>query len=425
MDASGIWILEKIAADIDTISFENSEAWEAMGVQLQSAIDNIPDQKPELPALLRSCQQALQTIAKNEAADTFAYIEAISEAVNAAVLYLQDNPQGGKRLADAQDGLGRALRIAIDDPDSEVAVAPIQSTESSQISLKEILATLKQDDLSDAELEMELSNMFAVMQKIIAGLKVSVQKMHDNPELIKILNLCSNIMEGLAQIPITEVPGRVEDISKALDAIEHHLGDNTDQDRPSLHTIMNLQSVLRSKIQEHESAIAPSFTSICERNFSLHDAAAKLIQLEADDLSGIADLQMMLVQIAEHESIRPNARKYIEQAIRQMETIDDNAVSDAEDILAEVGKLIEAALDAAEAPSDAPAKSIFLVDGSETRCTTSHQGEIQSDPQPNRPGLNTEQLASRQPNDEDPAFDYMPQDIDPELFMEFIASAMI
>ncbi|MDM8549634.1 chemotaxis protein CheA [Desulfobacterales bacterium HSG2] len=94
-----------------------------------------------------------------------------------------------------------------------------------------------------------------------------------------------------------------------------------------------------------------------ELNSSLNDAAALLMQLEPNDFSELARLREILDTIAADESCTASSREKIIRAVQKIGEIVDIGASDpekSEDILHEVGQLIEDAMNAMEEDGDAP-----------------------------------------------------------------------
>ena len=424
MSASGIRILEKIVEDIDIISFDDREAWDALCVQMEALIGDLPDKSQRVSVLLRTCLDALQIISRREATDILSYIEAASGAVNAALFHLQQNPESDRLIGKAQENLDRLFQGADEESHSGCAADRPNFETHARSSLAELSERLAQDEQQEAGLTIALQNFFNAIKKINGDLEGLIRKGHQDPGLIKILDLCRKVLEILPHRPVGEVKCLLAKVSRALDSAEQLYCTGADQDHLVGEAIMCLEAALACKIKGLEPVANLSLQDAPKSDFSLHDAAAILIQLEPDDLSGMTDLQQMLIQIARHMSTGQSAREYINQAIGQIETVFKAGASDPEGILGEVGKLVEAAMNAVEEDAETHGEMPFGA------LPVADRSEIGDAMQPDEPGANQQAVCSSlipsqktavQSVSNDPAFDYMPQDIDPELFAEFIA----
>jgi len=142
-----------------------------------------------------------------------------------------------------------------------------------------------------------------------------------------------------------------------------------------------------------------------ELNSSLNDAATLLMQLESTDFSDLTRLQEMLDTIAADESCTASSREKIIRAVQKIGDIVDTGASDpekSEDILYEIGHLIEDAMNAME--EDGEKKTISSTDAGSNRKPASEEGI------PDDPSSMSEA-------------GFMPSDADPDLVAAFITES--
>ena len=89
-------------------------------------------------------------------------------------------------------------------------------------------------------------------------------------------------------------------------------------------------------------------------NKIIEDIAARLILLEPDELSEFADLKKLLTPIATDRTYPERCRDKIDQAMEKIEAILDASASDPDLNIAEIGSLLEDAMNAIESIDETP-----------------------------------------------------------------------
>jgi len=215
-------------------------------------------------------------------------------------------------------------------------------------------------------------------------------------ELSKLLTLCLEGVKAISEKSATGSLVLVEAISEGLIALEQYLLDDPDR-----------ELLIRKAAQALGSAMG---RDICEwgwnngskpvrwekpSNLSLNDVAALLIQLEPDDLSGLACLGESLNTIAADESYPESSRESIVQAAKKIEGIIEGSVFDSDSTMKEVGRLIEEAMNAME------------------------EG-VKVERRPTPDSIPEDEEGS---DEEGVRSDYLPDDADPDLLSEFITES--
>ena len=214
----------------------------------------------------------------------------------------------------------------------------------------------------------------------------------ENTELFNILSLCLEGVRAISEKSITHSLSLVDAISGVLTASEQYLSGNPDS------------KLLISKAGHRLGTILNKDTAQCNRPdyLTLNDAAALLIQLEPDDIKGLTGLQQLLNTIGADGSYPESLRENIAQAAQKIEEIIKASVSDPDLSMAELGNLIEEAMDKIEENSrDGIAGSV------EERAM-----DDQTD------------VAEGNGNKGGAISDYMPEDADPEVIGEFITEGI-
>jgi two-component system chemotaxis sensor kinase CheA len=247
--------------------------------------------------------------------------------------------------------------------------------------------------------------------------------------LLKTLGLCLQGVQSLTDKTKTHSFALIEALSNALNAAEHYLLNNPDKKPVIQKAELQLQNALGSMQGElGEKPSSETDRPVDPSTVSLDDAAVLLIQLESDDLSGLAGLKESLNQIAEDTSYPGSCRKYITRAAKKLEGIIEARVEDPEIVLTEVGELLDEALNSPEKSSREanavwPGDSVIKQDGepadglstgSDTGQNSAHEAQAYRDSFIKRNG---------QPADDNSATDYMPRDADLDLLTEFTAES--
>ncbi len=169
------------------------------------------------------------------------------------------------------------------------------------------------------------------------------------------------------------------------------------------------------------------------KNSTLNDAAALLIQLDPDDIPGLAELHESLENIAGDESCCENCRENIVRAIEIVENIIRRDVPDPDSAVTQVGDLIEIAMNAVEeqtykkessSPGDpVPHDEKHAPEDPTTDHDDENPSEAVSDDDESLPAVPAPEQADRSVAD-DPRPNYMPEDVDIDLMSEFITEGI-
>jgi two-component system chemotaxis sensor kinase CheA len=160
-----------------------------------------------------------------------------------------------------------------------------------------------------------------------------------------------------------------------------------DESRQKLEQVLSTESAAvgdNSSVPPAESGYSPIET--------LDDAAAFLVQLEPENQTELLRLHESLSRISENGDVSDRCRDFIARAVEKIGHIAEGGAADEEQILSEVGSLLEAAMNPDESVGDT-IEVVEAVDSTPADATTESDGET----------------------------DHMPEDVDEELVAEFIA----
>lgn len=249
------------------------------------------------------------------------------------------------------------------------------------------------------------------------------------PLPLQTLGLCTRIVQILAEKSKAHSFALIEALSDALTAIENYLLNKSDK-KPAIQiaTQQIKEALAREQGKAREHPIPETERPEASPAVSLDDAAAMVIQLEPDNLPGLAELKKMLQGIAADETNAESCRRYVREAADQIESIIKERIDDPQTALTSAGEFLEQAMNlnletgsAADAPgAEAPAAA---QDGRTTAGVhpDSHgkQGALQK-----AGGSEGSILAQNDLfKDESAQPGCMPADADPELLAEFITES--
>ena len=182
-------------------------------------------------------------------------------------------------------------------------------------------------------------------------------------------------------------------IWQALDVAGQSLADDSDSDGQVNDARQKLGDLLGSMAEtDAYEAAEDSQETIQPAIESLDDAAAFLIQLEPDNLDELQRLRESLLNLSGGGELSEFACNHLGQVVEKIDQLVKGDSGDPDQILAEVGTLLEQAMDPTETVADLG-------------------GDAE----------NTATDAESPSNSDDNDFDHMPQDADEELIGEFIA----
>jgi two-component system chemotaxis sensor kinase CheA len=240
------------------------------------------------------------------------------------------------------------------------------------------------------------------------------------PELESVVGLC---VEGLTFLSRNSAKGflsLVEAVSEGLIAAEEYLSGNSNGDAFLKKAAKMLEGALKEVPEQGEETDASRPDDREEEELkgpetvSIDDAAALLIQIEPDDLSEISRLIELLHSLAKNESYPELARKAISEAAERAEVLEGSDATDMDSVIAEIGRLVESAMDAmadnGEELSESAAVPKDDVSGAD-------EGEL-SEPLPD-----SAQEPSDEISDANPKLQSLPEDADTDLLAEFVSES--
>lgn len=187
----------------------------------------------------------------------------------------------------------------------------------------------------------------------------------------------------------------VDAIWQGLNAAEQCLSDQPDSDNPAGEVQQNLADLVKSAEKSNAAAPAtPTAESGCPSIESLDDAAAYLIQIEADNHTELHNLRESLLGLINDAQDSEACHQFLSQAVEIINEMVDGKVEDPDQSLGAVGSLLEAAMHSR--------------DGLSPAVESPNAKDTGTQPDTEAPG-------------DDPDFDHMPRDADTELIGEFIA----
>jgi two-component system chemotaxis sensor kinase CheA len=143
--------IRKIQENIDTINLSDQGAWEGIRIELETLVQNFPKNMSVLLKTLGLCLQGVQSLTDKTKTHSFALIEALSNALNAAEHYLLNNPDKKPVIQKAelqlQNALGSMQGELGEKPSSETD-RPVDPSTVSLDDAAVLLIQLESDDLS-------------------------------------------------------------------------------------------------------------------------------------------------------------------------------------------------------------------------------------------------------------------------------------
>jgi two-component system chemotaxis sensor kinase CheA len=239
-------------------------------------------------------------------------------------------------------------------------------------------------------------------------------------ELNKLLCLC---MEGVQAISEKTAPNPlslVDAIFEGLSASQEYLLENSDRESLVRKAGKELAEALNQDSSDWDPPIEHMDDSKAEQpgHLTLDDAAALLIQIEPDDIPGLASLHEALETIAADASYPAASRDEIGKALDLVEEIIKRNVPDPNSTMYEVGNMIE--------------KAMSMIDGTEI---IRGEKEVESHDKESGKGAPEEEEEGRiskgpakntacESSVKDSREDFMPKDPDFDLIGEFITEGL-
>ncbi|MBW1780222.1 MAG: Hpt domain-containing protein [Deltaproteobacteria bacterium] len=174
------------------------------------------------------------------------------------------------------------------------------------------------------------------------------------PGLQNVVGLCVEGLMFLSENSAKGVLSLVEAISEGLIASEESLSGNSNGDAFLKKAGSMLEDAL-GELPGRGDAADTSETAEEEEGKlnrphggSINDAAALLVQIEPDDIAEMDRLMTLLQALSNNESYSESARETLCEAGERAQALTRGDVSDVDSVIAEIGRLVEDAMDAIE-----------------------------------------------------------------------------
>jgi two-component system chemotaxis sensor kinase CheA len=262
-------------------------------------------------------------------------------------------------------------------------------------------------------------NIRVVLKKVIKD--VPKKKMSG---LNRLLCLCTEGVQAISEKSATSPLSLVDAIFEGFTASQEYLLGNPDREIIISKAGKKLAKALN---QDPGDWIPPAellddSTTEQTSHLTLDDTAALLIQIEPDDIPGLASLHEALETIAADESYHAASREEIGKALNIVEEIIKRNVHDPDFAITEVGNLIERAMNAMEGTGRKKRKTNFErgVVTQDKEAAKSISGEHEED----QPSMGSAQKPEYELTVNDSRTNYMPEDPDFDLIGEFITEGL-
>jgi len=275
----------------------------------------------------------------------------------------------------------------------------------------------------------EWKNIYAELEKVKKNLPKNKSDVTDN------LSLCLRGLIAIAEKTTNDFLTLVSEISESLIASEKFIKDKKEGKPLLSESGKALEKILaNNSINDTEPSKKAENREESEK-MSLDEAAVSLIQLEPGDAKGLTVLKASLEEIAIDESYPESSREYVVGATGKIKMIMEGLVPAPDATMEEVGELLEEAMNSAgdygredNEKTVAKEKSDDEDDSLETKeektkAENTEDKNFDSEAK-SKEGVETTEEPAEQENElqaeNDPNYDYMPEDADVELIGEFI-----
>ncbi len=265
----------------------------------------------------------------------------------------------------------------------------------------------------------EWKNILVELEKVKKGLP------KNKSEVTSILNLCLSGLEAISEKTTGDFLSLVSKISESLIASEKYIKDKK-EGKPFLSESGKALKKILANDSKNDSEPSPKRENKEKsEKISLDEVAVSLIQLEPGDARGLTDLKESLEKIANDESYPESSREYVASAAEKIMMVLKGVATAPDVAMEEVGELLEEAMNSAgdygregDDQDDSPKTEDekFKTENARTEKPVS-EGKSKENIEEVRESA--EQEDEQQPEN-DPNYDYMPEDADFELIGEFI-----
>jgi len=168
----------------------------------------------------------------------------------------------------------------------------------------------------------------------------------ESPVLLEVLRSCAHCLKTFSERNVQCSISAIDAVSEALDASGRFLQETPDDELIIAEAKQALKVALENDSEE-EPAEKRNASKVprLDSGLSLDDVASLLIQLEPGDESELTRLKELLDQVASDPALSEPRLGYIIQASRKVKEILEGQLEQSDVIVAEVGELIERAMD--------------------------------------------------------------------------------
>jgi two-component system chemotaxis sensor kinase CheA len=288
---------------------------------------------------------------------------------------------------------------------------------------KKIVQTLKKTGNNLDSLSLNdctaWKNISGILKKVIKD--IPKKKMS---RLNKLIYLCMEAVEAISEKTATDPLSLVDLIFEGLTASQEYLLENPDREILVSKAGKELAKALNKNTDDWDPQAGLTDDSTTEKpgHLTLDDAAALLIQIEPDDIPGLASLHEALETITADESYPATSREEIGKALNIVEEIIKRNVPDPDSAIGEIGNLIEKAMNPMEGTeiNEEKTGSEKGVESQDKKTAKTGPGKHEEDPS----SIGSATDPEYEPVTNDSRKDYMPEDPDFDLIGEFITEGL-
>ncbi len=224
----------------------------------------------------------------------------------------------------------------------------------------------------------------------------------DNEQVNRLTGLCVEAMGAICEKKVKNLFALIEMMAQGIADMAAYLSDSEGDETSLAACCGELETALGLSVSEKETLL----TEPGAGDYSLDDAAAMLVTLDPDDTEELEDLKTDLERYRDSGSCPDQIKTSVGWMTDKLAVVVDGSVDDPDEAIAEIGRLIEAALQALDEPAGAEALVEEPLPEKKTESAT-----LVDEPE----------TAAAKPSDEPK--DYMPDDPDLELIGEFITES--
>ncbi len=259
--------------------------------------------------------------------------------------------------------------------------------------LQEISADIESVSLSDIEGWKRLAVALEACMEVVGS---------DNEQVKRLTGLCVEAMEAICEKRVKNLFGLIEMMVQGIADMAAYFSDSEGGEALLVACCGELETALGVSAGEKETVVAESGVG----DYSLDDAAAMLVTLDPDDIEELGDLKTDLEKYRDSGSCPDQIKTAVGWVTDKLAVVVGGSAGDPDEAIAEIGRRMDAALQALEEPALAAGLVEEPPPEKETESATpADQPETAVVTLPDEPR------------------DYMPDDPDLELIGEFITES--